>query len=119
MDRQFTLERVHGLNAEALSAACLADGHIVPPGATHLWRDSQGRIVSALSVFAPTVFFWAHTKLCAPRDSLVLVNRSIALAHAAHSPFILACGCDSPFAPTLEPHFEFQRLGRADFFTHA
>jgi len=113
------LQPVTASNLAELHQACFVeDGHIVPPGATDLFRR-DGEIVAAISLFSPAVMFWAHTRKLKAPESFRLLHRCKALARERNPNFLVCCSSTSPFRQLLEPHFGFRLLGGVDVFEDA
>lgn len=116
MKAPLNMERVSSLNRAELDAACIADGHVVPPGATHLYRDPAGKVVSAISLFTPVCMFWADSQKLKAADSLPHLKRCRKIAVQMNPHFLLACSPESPYRPHLEKHFGFKLLGGVEVF---
>ncbi len=119
MNAKLICERVTSLNRDELHTACaVQDGHIVPPGATHMFRR-DGQIVGAVSLFTPVAMFWAHTRLMTPHESLDLVNECKAMANSWNPDYLVACSAESPFRPHMEKRFGFKLIGGVEVFQGA
>lgn len=98
-----------------LERASMEDkGHGPPPFPSHVFlKDSE--VVGAMSLFAPTVCFWAHTSRLRKREALFMAQHGRELALARQPNFLVACCLDSPFYPVM-PALGFRRLANADYF---